>query len=99
MKSNYAIKHQRAGAQKKTVLDTELAYFKSIKKGLLRHHRGKFALIVGKKLVGNFDRRADAYRDGIEKYGNVPMLINLISLDRPKETQRSKLGLLGDVNR
>lgn len=61
------------------MLQTEVTYFNSIKDELLKNHEGKFALVIGQELVGTFDRHEDAYRKGIEKYGNVPMLIKRVS--------------------
>ena len=65
------------------VLDTELAYFESIKADLLKHHEGKFALIVGEEQLGIFDNPEDAYTYGIEQKGNIPMLIKKIQSDEP----------------
>jgi class 3 adenylate cyclase len=50
---------------------------------LLHHHEGKFALAIGDELVGVFDRQEDADRAGIEKGGNVPMLIRRIVREEP----------------
>lgn len=60
-------------------LENELAFFDSIKAELLTHNEGKYALIVGRELIGIYDRQEDAYKAGIETKGNVPMLIKLIS--------------------
>ena len=67
-------------------LETELRYFEAKKEELLRHHEGKYALVVGEELLGVFDSREEAYKFGIEKRGNVPMLIKQIIRDEPTET-------------
>lgn len=59
-------------------LDKELKYFESIRSELLESSKGQFALIKGKDLIGTFKSEAEAYRAGIEKYGNVPFLIKEI---------------------
>ncbi len=56
-------------------LESERKYYESIRADLLKHHRGKFALIVGSELLGVFDSPNEAYKAGTEKRGNVPMLI------------------------
>lgn len=67
-------------------LERESTYYATIKEELLRHHEGKFALVVGEQLVGTFDTREAAYRDGIAKFGNVPMLIKRIERNEPTES-------------
>lgn len=67
-------------------LETELAYFESLKAELLKHNEGKYALIIGSELIGTYDRQEDAYKAGIEAKGNVPMLIKLISKGKATES-------------
>ncbi len=77
------------------VLETELQKFEALKEELLQHHEGKYALIVGDELVGVFDHREEAYKDGLAKKGNVPMLIKRISREEPTESAPAlTLGLL-----
>ena len=66
-------------------LETELAYYETIKPELLRHHEGKFVLVVGNEQLGVFDKREDAYTRGIALKGNVPMLIKQIQKVDPIE--------------
>ena len=76
-------------------LEIELAHFESIKAELLPHNEGKYALIVGRELIGTYDRQEDAYIAGIETRGNVPMLIKLISSTESTESiPAMTLGLL-----
>ena len=67
-------------------LETELRYFGSVKDDLLRHHDGKFALIIGSELLGVYDTAEQAYIAGIESRGNVPMLIKHVLLEEPIAT-------------
>lgn len=67
-------------------LERELQRFESLKERLLEHHEGKYALIIGSELVGIFDHQEEAYKVGVEKHGNVPMLIKRIVRDEPPES-------------
>jgi hypothetical protein len=64
-------------------LETELAYYETIKPALLQNHEGKFVLIVGREQLGIFDKGEDAYRHGIAVKGNVPMLIKKVQAIEP----------------
>ncbi len=77
------------------VLERELEHFESIKAELLQRHEGKFALIVGTELLGVFDHQEEAYKVGIEKRGNVPMLIKqILKEETPARIPAMMLGLL-----
>jgi hypothetical protein len=67
-------------------LEVEQRFYDSIRNELLRHHEGKFVLIIGEEQLGIFDHAEDAYQCGIEQRGNVPMLIQEIRRDEPIET-------------
>ena len=67
-------------------LETELQVFDSKKVELLSHHEGKFALIIGTELIDTFDQWEAAYQAGLEKKGNVPMLIKRVVRDENLET-------------
>ena len=67
------------------MLETELAFYETIKEELLRHHEGKFVLIIGNEQLGVFEKSEDAYERGIELRGNVPMLIKRIEKNEPIE--------------
>ena len=60
------------------ILDVELAYFQERREHLLAEHRGKYALIKEKTLVGTFDTHEAAYEHGVSRFGNVPFLIKQI---------------------
>lgn len=77
-------------------LATELEYFEEIKDQLLKQHEGRYALIVGRNLVGVYDHARDAYEQGVRTYGNIPMLIREIQpFERPVHVPALQLGLLG----
>jgi len=76
-------------------LKRELEFFESQKEELLKHHEGKYALIIGEELLGTFDSSAKAYASGISARGNVPMLIKRIERDEtPGSIPSLTLGLL-----
>jgi hypothetical protein len=77
-------------------LETELAFYETVKQELLQHHAGKFVLIIGNEQLGVFDKSEDAYARGIEIKGNVPMLIKRIEVDEPIE--RIPAMVLGLIN-
>lgn len=53
----------------------ELQAFDQRKEDLLRLCEGKFALFKGASFVGIFHSELAAYRVGLERFGNVPFLI------------------------
>lgn len=57
------------------VIRNELNFFERVKDELLKTQRGKFALIKGEELVGTFTTAAEAYREGIRRFGKEPFLI------------------------
>jgi hypothetical protein len=65
-------------------LQQELDYFMSIKEDLLKHHKGKFALIKGMELVNTFTTWEEAFNAGIERFGNVSFLIKPIQEEDEK---------------
>ena len=67
-------------------LETEVQQFEALKGVLLQHHEGKYALIIGTELLGAFDHREEAYKAGLERKGNVPMLIKKILREETQET-------------
>lgn len=60
-------------------LDQELKHFHSIKADLLRSHEGKFALIKGEEFVGAFDNAANAYQEGVHRFGKEVFLVKRIT--------------------
>ena len=64
-------------------LETEIGYFESHKGEWLEHYRDKYALIKGQELIGTFDTMEEAYRVGIERFGNMPLLIRKVQPEEP----------------
>ena len=62
----------------------EYQYYLKIKASLLAQHKDKFALIKNDELVGTYDTDQDAYKVGLEKFGNVPILIIRVQQDEEK---------------
>ena len=61
------------------MLEQETRHYESIKADLLKHHEGKFVLIIGEELLGVFDNPEAAYEEGVATHGNVPMLIKQVA--------------------
>jgi hypothetical protein len=59
-------------------LQTELEYFEKNKQEYLRLYKGQFVLIKGENFAGAFTTDAEAYRAGLEKFGNKPFLIKQV---------------------
>lgn len=77
-------------------LEAEIRYFEAHKQELLKHHEGKFALVVGESLLGVFDSDEEAYKAGLTQVGNRPMLIKQILRAEPTQSAPAlALGLLG----
>ena len=62
----------------KTVLQTELNFFNKRKDELLRLYKGQFVLIKGEKFIGAYTTDAEAYKAGLEQFGNQPFLIKQV---------------------
>lgn len=77
-------------------LETELSYFTKIKEDLLKNHPGKFALIKGEELVGVFDTPANAYDEGVKKFGREPFMVKRVS--ETEEVYRNQALALGLMN-
>lgn len=63
------------------MFEQELEYYNSHKEDLLIHHENQFVLIESDKLIGSFTTEAEAYKAGIEKFGNVPFFIKQVVRD------------------
>lgn len=59
-------------------LETELEFYNSQKEEWLKYYHGHFALIKGKKLIGTYTTWEEAFKDGVNKLGNVPFLIKQV---------------------
>lgn len=59
-------------------LQTELEYFEKHKQEYLNLHKGQFVLIKGEEFAGSFTTEAEAYKAGLEKFGNTPFFIKQV---------------------
>lgn len=65
-------------------LDRELRLFEENRERFLAEGlAGRFVLIKGEEIVGFYPSPSDAYNVGIQRFGNVPMLIKKVSKDEP----------------
>lgn len=61
------------------MFEEELAYYTEHKDELLKHHEGQFAVIKGNDFGGAYSNDGEAYKAGLEKYGNVSFLIKQVT--------------------
>ena len=77
------------------IFSEELVEYETKKSELLRLCPGKCAVLKGKEFLGVFDTPQAAYSAGIEKYGNVPFLIQLVQKEeRVEQAPALFLGVL-----
>lgn len=64
-------------------IEKELEYFNKNLDEWLNHYENKYALIYNEKLVDTFTTEDEAYKKGIEKFGEVDILVRLIIKNQP----------------
>jgi len=80
------------------VLKKELEAYERMKGELLEKYRGKVVAIKDGELVGVYDSVEDAFRDIVERYGLVPVLIKRVTEEeKPEEMPSYTYGLLSAV--
>jgi hypothetical protein len=80
------------------VLEKELKAYEEMKEELLKKYRGKVVVIKDGKLLGVYKSEEDAFKDVLEKYGLVPVLIKrVVDKEKPEEIPSYTYGLLGVV--
>lgn len=77
-------------------LDQELKYFSEHRDELLKACGGQFVLVKGATLVGAFTTEQEAYRAGLEKFGNEAFLIKKVAPE--EEVAHFPALVLGLVN-
>ena len=78
------------------VLRKELEAYERIKDELLKKYRGKVVAIKDGRLVGVYDSEEEAFKDVLEKYGLIPVLIKrVVEKEKPEEIPSYTYGLLG----
>lgn len=81
-----------------TPLDRELAFFDQQRRSLLASgHAGKWACIVGERLVGLFDDDKAAFAAGVGEVGvSTPFLVRQVLLQEPGPSHSTLcMGVLG----
>jgi len=80
------------------VLKKELEAYERMKGELLEKYRGKVVAIKDGELVGIYDSVEDAFRDIVERYGLVPVLIKrVVEEEKPEEIPSYTYGLISVV--
>lgn len=74
-----------ADDEKNVVLREELEFFESKREEWIKIYEGKFALVKGNRLIDTFTTLEEAYRKGVELFGNGPFLIKVISKEEKIE--------------
>jgi hypothetical protein len=67
-----------------TVLQTEVQFYQKNKDEYLKLYKGQFVLIKGEKFIGVYTTDAEAYKAGLEQFGNQPFLIKQVLEDDTK---------------
>lgn len=84
---------------KKQALQEELRFFEKNKLEYLKHYQGQFVLIKDKRLIGSYTTEEEAYKAGIEQFGNTPFLIKRVVKEEPINVIPALMvGLIRDAN-
>lgn len=59
-------------------LEMELGFFNENRADWLKHHQGKYVVILQRELGGFFDNAEAAFVAGLERWGNVPFLLKKV---------------------
>ena len=59
-------------------LARELAAFEEHRQEFMSRAAGRYALVHGDELAGEYDTEGDAIKDGYSRFGNVPFLVKKI---------------------
>ena len=76
------------------MLRKELEAYNAQKNELIGRSRGKFALIKDDHVIGVFDTKIDAIRQGYERFGNVAFLVKqIVEVEAPQNFTSNLLGI------
>ena len=78
------------------MFEAELTYYNEHKDELLQHHENQFVLIKGKEFGGAYSSDIEAYKVGLQKWGNVSFLIKQVR--KEEEVVRFPALTLGVLN-
>jgi len=77
-----------------TLLSQELETYGRHQAELLGSAEGKFVLIRGGEVVGVYEAKQDALREGYERFGNVPFLVKqVVKVEVPQNFVSNLLGV------
>lgn len=77
-------------------LERELAYFNAHRKDLISHYENQFALIKDESFIGAFTTEAEAYEQGLQKFGNQSFFIKRVT--KKNEIEQAPALVLGLIN-
>ena len=60
-------------------LQEEFKVFQQNEKELLASHPGKYVLIKGQRIIGEYDKQYDAISEAYARFGNVPFFVKRIA--------------------
>jgi hypothetical protein len=66
---------------KEPTLQTEIQFFQKNKPEYLKLYKDQYVLIKGDKFNGAYTTDAEAYKSGLEEFGNQPFLIKQVLED------------------
>jgi len=61
------------------MFEQELAYYNEHKDELLKHYENQFVVIKDNEFAGAYSNDVDAYKVGLQKFGNVSFLIKQVT--------------------
>lgn len=80
------------------VLANELEAYERMKEKLLKEHEGKVIVIKDGKLIGVYDDEEEAFKNVVENYGFVPVLIKrIVREEKPENLPSYTYGLLSVI--
>lgn len=65
------------------VLEQEIAFYERERERLAAEHPGRYLLIYGDKLVGDFETMSEATAEGTRRFGGDPILVRLAGEGAP----------------
>lgn len=65
------------------MFQSEIKHYENNKKYYLRKYKNRYLVIKGSKFLGAYKSEEDAYKAGLEEYGNQPFLIKKVENKTP----------------
>lgn len=86
----------KARRRVRQMFEKELAYYNEHKDELLQHHENQFVVISGDEFGGAYTSDIEAYKAGLQKFGNVSFLVKQVR--KEEEIVRFPALTLGVLN-